>query len=136
MEESPNSLLQRMRNGSLMKSPCMLRFEDEWSGREDFAKCKGSRPVFVRCAGRIGWFPSAGEAAKACGFTRNYLNCLISGKRTSSEGFQVRRAESTDDWNLLQSDLRALAERGVCPDDPLSFGEPLRHRRARRECTR
>lgn len=125
---TPEAVLALVRKGALMEGACMLRYEEDWGGCEDFGRRTHNRPLIVAIGQDVRWFPSVNIAAPALGVTKNYLHGLIAGRRKSSDGIRVRYATSTDDWPLLCEDVSKLAKAGVKPPDPLVLGRPAHDR--------
>lgn len=130
LDREPNALLQRVHAQSLFDGACMLRYEDEWEGCEEFNPRANNRPVIATRGRGAQWFSSASAAAASLYISKNFLRCIIAGRARSRDGIRARYAVSTDDWPLLCADAAKLASQGVEPPDPLALGRPARVRRA------
>lgn len=125
-ERDRNALAQSIHKKRLSSGPCFMRFESEWSGREDFGIRTNNRPVIVATAERIQWFDGITSATQALRVSHDAIRNLLCKGGESRRGFRVRYALSTDDWALLRADVAKLSSEDLAPVKLLAFGKPAR----------
>lgn len=101
----PDEATRAARRKSISKGPYILRFEKDWTGREDFADGSYNRPIIAYVGGKLLWFSGTKAAATALHMSREALTGAI-GKQTAVCGVQARYARSTDDWPSLMGKLK------------------------------
>lgn len=129
LQRDRRGLIVAMRDRTMQPGPCIYRRERDWAGREDFRPNSHNRPVLVAHKGRVQWFEGINAAASALGLTHDYVFTHLAYKTKSGLGLYMRYAVSTDDWQMLREDMRALAKRNIVLENPLSLGKPARDER-------
>ncbi len=96
-----SDLSRRASDRKVSGGEVIARFEDEWTGIEDFEARRRNRPVIAMSGRKLAWFADAGKAAEALGVTRDsVIGKIHRGK--GADGIRLRYATGTDDWPRLR----------------------------------
>lgn len=106
----PSDVSRSARNRTLARGSYIMRFENEWEGREDFAGRARNKPVIIFLAGRLLWFPNIKRAAAALRVDYNTLAGAIRARRPTL-GAHARYATSTGDWPNLMKVAAMIAKK-------------------------